>query len=396
MKSTKMHISKEISLKDPLVCERCKKMPDLGPKILFFSGGSSLKDTCRFLINYTHNSIHIVTPFDSGGSSSKIRKEFGIMSVGDMRNRLMSLSNHSVKAKGSIHDLFSYRLPENARNTDLKMILVSMSEGNHALFDKIKNPMKQIISNHIKTFVHKASNKFDYRGANIGNIVITGGYLSNGQNIDAVLYTFTKLVGVKGVVKTVVQDSLDLVAVLENHSIVYGQHLITGKETPPIKSPVSKLFLSNDSVSFQPSDVKIKQDVLSLIKKAHIICYPFGSFYTSLIANFLPTNIGKYITNNPNPKIYVPNTYFDPEQIGLSLYDQVRIMLKYLKTPCEYASKALNFILLDTDGVAYPYKIDKKEIENLGIRILETRLVSYESRPKVDPKIFVKTLISMT
>ena len=29
------------------------------------------------LPNYTHNSIHLVTPFDSGGSSAKLRQAFG-------------------------------------------------------------------------------------------------------------------------------------------------------------------------------------------------------------------------------------------------------------------------------------------------------------------------------
>ena len=44
------------------------------PRILFFSGGTALRETSRKLVRHTRNSIHLVTPFDSGGSSAVIRQ----------------------------------------------------------------------------------------------------------------------------------------------------------------------------------------------------------------------------------------------------------------------------------------------------------------------------------
>ena len=58
-----------VALPDPTRVERCARLPELGPKVLFFSGGTALRDVSRRLKRYTHNSIHLITPFDSGGSS---------------------------------------------------------------------------------------------------------------------------------------------------------------------------------------------------------------------------------------------------------------------------------------------------------------------------------------
>ena len=92
-----VQILKTIQIPDLVKIERYRKVPELGPKILFFSGGSALKDLSTKLINYTHNSIHIITSFDSGGSSAKLRDTFHMPSVGDLRNRLMALADHWLR-----------------------------------------------------------------------------------------------------------------------------------------------------------------------------------------------------------------------------------------------------------------------------------------------------------
>ncbi len=64
--------------------------PDAGPKLLFFSGGTALNGLSQVLKRYTHNSIHLVTPFDSGGSSAVLREAFDMPAVGDLRSRMMA------------------------------------------------------------------------------------------------------------------------------------------------------------------------------------------------------------------------------------------------------------------------------------------------------------------
>lgn len=80
-------LSRTLTCPDMVRVDRCNRLPEYGPKILFFSGGSALRDVSSVLKNYTHHSIHLITPFDSGGSTAEIRKAYKIPAVGDLRNR---------------------------------------------------------------------------------------------------------------------------------------------------------------------------------------------------------------------------------------------------------------------------------------------------------------------
>ncbi|MDU0355842.1 hypothetical protein RS130_19875 [Paraglaciecola aquimarina] len=62
----KIRITRTLTIPNPTKIMRFQRHPELGPKLLFFSGGSALTNFCETLKGYTHNSIHIVTPFDSG------------------------------------------------------------------------------------------------------------------------------------------------------------------------------------------------------------------------------------------------------------------------------------------------------------------------------------------
>ncbi len=84
---SKIHVSRAVEIPDPLRIGRYRKAPELGPRILFFSGGSALNGLCKALKHYTHNSTHLVTPFDSGGSSAELRNAFNMPSIGDLRSR---------------------------------------------------------------------------------------------------------------------------------------------------------------------------------------------------------------------------------------------------------------------------------------------------------------------
>ena len=76
-----------------------------------------------------------------------------------------------------------------------------------------------------------------------------------------------------------------------------------------------------------------------------------GSFYSSLIANLLPRGAGQAIAEKDCPKVYIPNTGTDPEQFGMSLADNVRTLLHYLRKGCDSVQpteKLLNLVFLDT------------------------------------------------
>ncbi|MBN1620026.1 GAK system CofD-like protein [candidate division WOR-3 bacterium] len=355
-----------------------------------------MRDVSRIMTKYTHNSIHLVTPFDSGGSSENLRKAFNILSVGDLRNRLMALSDQTLSGHKEIYNLFAYRFPKKASKDNLKKTLINLSKNQHFRMRNISPPMKKIISAHLESFLLNMPDNFDLRGANIGNLVLTGGLLKNKSSIEVVLFIFSKLVQAKGIVLPIVEDSINLVTKLEDGSILYGQHLITGKECDKINSPVNEIYLSKDEKNFSRFEVTIKKEISSLIKSADLICYPFGSFYSSLVANFLPTGVGKAISENPNPKIYVPNPYIDPELFGTGLQRQVKEIEKYICLGSIGIEKVLNYVLIDSKNNYYSNKADLKTIKDMGVVIIDTRLITKKSMPKIDPDLFTQVILSLT
>lgn len=48
--------------------------PDEGSRILFFSGGTALAPVAAELSRHTRNAVHVITTFDSGGSSAELRR----------------------------------------------------------------------------------------------------------------------------------------------------------------------------------------------------------------------------------------------------------------------------------------------------------------------------------
>jgi CofD-related protein of GAK system len=392
-------LKKTIRIPDRVKLARYRRSPDLGPKILFFSGGTALRKASQELVHYTHNSIHIVTPVDSGGSSAKLRDAFHMPAIGDVRNRLMALADRSLLGNPEIFDLFAFRFDKEEDQASLRKELGLMIDGTHPLVRQVHDPMRKIIRNHLDLFFRSMPGDFDLRGASIGNLILTGGYLGNHRHLDPVIYIFSKLVQVRGTVRPVTNEDLHLVARLEDGETIVGQHRLTGKEAPPIRSPISEVFVSRRSSPLKPATVPIREKMLNLLAEADLVCYPMGSFYSSLIANFLPEGVGRTLSTLPCPKVFVPSTGTDPECFGKTLMDQVTELLGYLKRDCPLPTRAnalLNVILVDSRNGRYTGRLDKAVLDAWGIKVLDISLVSGESDPLIDEKRLMPCLLSFT
>lgn len=394
----RIRIEREVRVPDPIKLERYRRTPDLGPRILFFSGGTALKKTSTELTQYTHNTIHIITPFDSGGSSAVIRNKFKMLAVGDIRNRLMALADQSVLGNPEIYKLFAYRLPKDADDIELHAEFEQLMSAEHPLVRDIPAPMRKIIRNHFIQFA-EIMDDFNLRGASIGNIILTAGYISNRRHIDPVIFIFSKLVEVRGIVRATVNKDMHLAAELEDGTFVVGQHLLTGKESSPIDSGIKKLWLAEKIGDSTPCTVEIRNKLNQLIRSAELICYPLGSFYSSVVANLLPQGVGNAIKKNRSPKVFTPNTGRDPELKGHSLTDQIHKLLYYLRKddPEHIAiSDVLNFILVDSVNGVYPGGVEIHEINKLGIQVIDCELITEASAPYLNPELLSKALLSLT
>jgi len=372
------------------------KNPEFGPKILFFSGGTALRGLSRELIHYTHNSIHIITAFDSGGSSAKLREAFHMPAVGDLRARLIDLADHSLQGTREVYALFAYRFPKQTNNSELRKELDTMVNGKHKLIARITDPMHKIICTHLYWFREKMPENFDLRGASIGNLVLTAGYLENRRKLDPVISIFSKLVRVRGTVRPIANKYLHLAAELEDGSVIVGQHLLTGKETKPISSRIKRLFITDNPEKPLPYVLKLSKKMADLIRKADLICYPMGSFFSSILAQLLAKGVGEAIAETSVPKIYIANTGRDPECFGYTVMEQVNALLEYgrIDNQAIAPSDLISTVLIDRENGNYPGGIEDDYFTRLGIKLIDTPIISSTSKPFIDENMLLPVLLA--
>lgn len=389
--TSRVRLTRTIDIPDEIKLARFAKAPELGPKILFFSGGSALAQTSTYLTRYTHNSIHIITPFDSGGSSAVLREEFNMPAVGDLRSRIMAIADRSLTGNIEVIELFSYRLPHDKTNEELKGILYEMIQKKHSLIDALPSPVQEIICSYLLYFYNRLPSTFSLQGASIGNIILASGYLSFDKQLDSVIYLFSQLVGAKGIVRPVSDIYAHLCVELKDGSQCIGQDRFTGKNYPAISSPIKKIWLTPHLNSNQKLELYAPKEIIKLIKNADLICYPMGSFFSSLIANLLPEGIGNAIKENPCPKIFIPSTGKDPECLGYTLDMQAEALLDYLRadSPAIQNKDVLNYILLDKEiALGKTNKIN-------GIECIYSSLVFEKEVNLIQPDKLVSVLLSL-
>jgi CofD-related protein of GAK system/HprK-related kinase B len=390
-------ITRDVVLPDPTRIARYERAPELGPRVLFFSGGTALRRVSQELVRYTHQSIHLITPFDSGGSSATIRSAFQMLSVGDLRNRLMALADTTIHGHPAVYRLFGYRFPKASEQSALRERLRRMVEGEDLLVTAIPRPLRRLISQSLRTFLDHMPPSFDLRGASVGNLILAGGYLANGRDIDAVIFLFSKLVEVRGLVRPLVDADVHLAAHLADGRVVVGQHNLTGKESAPIDSPVRELRLSRVLGGEQPAEVAIDERTHELIANSELIVFPIGSFYSSVMANLVPQGVGRAVRDAGCPKIYVPNSGVDPEQLELAPADAVVALLDQLRrdagrdTPTD---RLLNVVLVDSARGDYRGGLDIPRIEALGVTVIDVPLVTDATAPLLAADRLVKALLS--
>jgi CofD-related protein of GAK system len=393
----KILIQRQASLPDPMRISRYQKSPELGPRILFFSGGSALKQVSRTLKYYTHNSVHLVTAFDSGGSSAKLRNAFDMPAIGDLRNRLLALADETVMGNPAIYALFNYRLPEKDSDFELNLQLSSIAEGTHPLIVAIQQPMRDLVCNLLTFFINVMPVNFNLRGASIGNLLISGGYLTHNRQLEPVIFLLSKLINTLGKVHVITEESLHLTAHLEDGRHIVGQHRITGKEAAPLESRIKDISLSSDPDFYHKTQCQLSNTLSTLINEADLICYPPGSFYSSILTNLLPIGVSGSIQENTCPKVYIPSLGQDPELYGTTTSQAIHQLLKYLKLGNVEKENArfLNIILLDSRFTDID-EDTQQYLSSYQIQVIDTPLVTRESAPYYNPEKLVHALLSLT
>jgi CofD-related protein of GAK system len=366
--------------------------PARNTRPLFFSGGTALKAMSRVLIRHTACSVHVVTPFDSGGSSAVLRRAFDMPAVGDLRARILSLADEDRPGVRELLALFSHRLPPEGQEE-----WRSLLRGGHPLLHPVGREQRELILGRLAWLAERLPAGFSLAGASLGNLFLAAAYLRAGRRLGPAIALLSRLVRARGQVFPVVEARAHLAVKLASGEVLVGQHSFSGKSGQAPAAPISRIWLTRSEDSPEPARIALSPAMAGRIRRAGCICYPPGSFYSSILAALLPAGVGRAVAASAGPKIFIPNLGLDPELKGQTLQMQLERLLDILLTDASGARPrdVLSHLLADECNGVYPGGIPHAWLAARGIALRDARLVDPDSAPLAGPGNLVLSLADL-
>ena len=406
-KETKRGPVVQVQLRHPTYLPVYKKVhnfshhPKDGPPMVLLSGGSGARTLSQSLIRYTHNSTHLLPMFDDGGSSRECREAFNMAPPGDLRNRLMAISDMSRSGNPEVSRLFRTRLPRDAAPAELQRRLEGFLQEDHPQMARIEHRYRRIIIRKLEQFNAAKPDDFDLRGGSIGNFVMVGSYLNLGD-LESVVFEFSALAAVRGEVLPVCAGgNLHLQAELEDDSTWIGQSRITGQAHAPIRRLA--IVARGEDGSHEIVHPRLNTLAETAIRKAALVAYTMGSFYTSLVSNMMVRGMGRAIRLTKRPKLFVANLSRSMETAGMSVSDMLEELLRYLRgsdTQPGEMEDYVHYALLSSHGASDEggrIPVDLPAIRALGVEpiVLPLEQELEDGSLVHDPEMVAAVMISL-
>ena len=238
-------------------------------KVTIFGGGTGMSTLLKGLKEFPLDITSIVSVCDDGKSTGKLRKEFNILAMGDIRRVMISLS----ETEPLMEKLLNYRFSSNSE-----------------------------LNEHT-----------------VGNLLLTAGTQITGNLSDGIK-SISKVLNLKGKVIPFSEDNIVLSAIMEDGSIVNGEHYITES---PLK--IKKVYYEKEP--------EICDEVFDSIDESDLIILSMGSLYTSIIPNLLSKKIIEKLDKASAKIMYVCNMVTQPgETDDFKVSDHLKVLNSYLGT----------------------------------------------------------------
>jgi uncharacterized cofD-like protein len=241
------------------------------PRIAALGGGTGLPAVLEGLAGvaadfgeHDHDDLTgIVTVTDDGGSSGRLRQQFGVLPPGDVRNCLVALADRD-------------------------------------------SPFKQLLQ-------HRFDDEAGRDGHAVGNLLLTALAQITGDFSQAV-DQLGAMIGSRGRVMPTTTQNVRLRAELESGESLMGETQIVRQP-----SPIRRL-------SLDPSPRPVPQVLRALVNAEGIVVGP-GSLYTSVLPNLLVEGVAATIYGVNAVRIYVANLMTEPgETDHYTLDDHLRVI----------------------------------------------------------------------
>lgn len=249
----------------------------LDKKVVCLGGGNAMpKAVLQGLKKYKIKLSAICAMLDSGGSAGRLRKDYKIVSPGDIRRSFIALANTSPV----IEELFNYRFQTG-----------------------------------------------ELKGHNFANLFITALELST-NNYEKTFKELNRILNVSHEVLPATLDCANIYAVLENGKVISGEtNIDLPKHNGNLK--IKKVFLK-PKVKAYPGAVKA-------IKESDLVVIGPGDLYSSIAQILLTQGISQAIKKTKAKKIYVSNLMTKHgETNNFSVADFTKEIEKYLGGKVDY------------------------------------------------------------
>lgn len=279
-----------------------------GPHIVAIGGGTGLPALLRGLKEYTSNITAIITVADDGGSSGRLRQEFGMLPPGDFRNNIAALSRDEALMTQVLQYRFGggvdhVRPNENSRDR------------------RPPNGMQAEAS------VERLTSS-ELKGHAFGNLLIAALAGVTGS-FDEALLTAERVLAMQGRVLPSTLELVTLVADVEHPSHGGSLQRIVGESAiPKAGGRIRRIYL-------EPVSVRAYPPAVQAILQAELVIIGPGSLYTSIMPNLLVPDVANALKYTRAPIAYICNLATQPgETDGFTVADHVNAILEYVGADC--------------------------------------------------------------
>jgi uncharacterized cofD-like protein len=294
-----------------------------GPKIVAIGGGTGLSTLLRGLKLYSANLTAIVTVADDGGSSGRLRRDFGVLPPGDIRNCIAALADEEKL----LTELFQYRF-----------------EAGDGLI-----------------------------GHSFGNLFLTAMSEITGD-LERAVVASSKVLAIRGRVLPATLSDVSLWATLADGRRIEGESKIGEADGQIVE------------IGCSPMNPPALPAAIAAIQEADYIIIGPGSLYTSVISNLLVPEIAEAIAARQVPRIYVCNIMTQPGETtgytvadhiesidlacGQQLFDSVLVQKSQPSASClqNYAREN-----------SYPVFLDREDVKQLGRNIFAVNVMEEDT-----------------
>jgi len=305
-------------------------------------GGTGLATLLRGLKKRSAELAAVVAVSDDGGSSGRLRDELGVLPPGDIRNCMVAMSEDEAL----MSRLFQHRF--------------TSTDANGGLHDH-----------------------------SFGNLFVTAMAEVAGDFAEAVRLS-SEVLAINGTILLVTSSNVRLRADFDDGEWIQGETRITVDHRRIWR------------LEMDPSDAEALSEALDRIASADIITLGPGSLYTSMVATLLPLKMVEAIRSSKAKKIYIQNIMTQPaETTGLTTAEHIEALVDHsgsLLFPTALVNTHLpsaSILRKYEEGNAGVLEIDRQQVADMGVEIVEQDLLSEGGAIRHDPESLAAAVLNI-